>query len=293
MRLKVTLVTLVLVGIMVWSAVFSLPDNNLHVYFCDVGQGDAALIVYGTTEILIDTGPDASVLNCLSDHMPFFDKQIETVILTHPQQDHMGGFTYIAESYRVMHLFIPPADNPIRVYKKLQENYLHKEITVSNLFAGDKLKLGEIYFQSIWPTRDFVAGHTVDWGSKVLGVQTDGTDLNGFSIVGILSLKDFDILFTGDADAPVELAQISTGLLRQVEVLKVPHHGSKTGMTGDWLSLSKPQLSVISVGKNNRYGHPAQKALEMLQDVGTHVLRTDQSGTIEVVSDGNDWWVAD
>lgn len=290
MKLKTSLILLILAALAIWAAVFNLPDNNLHVYFCDVGQGDAALIVHGSTQILIDTGPDNKVLDCLSAHVPFYDHKIESVIITHPQQDHMGGLISVINSYTVMQLFIPPAENNIRVYRELLTQYALKKIPVANTYSMDVLKFNRFQFQVVWPEKDFVLAHA-QASDKVLGWKSDGTDLNSFSIVGILTYGNFDILFTGDADAPVELAEISTGLLRPVEVLKVPHHGSKTGMLPEWLEVIRPQMAVISVGKTNNYGHPTQQALDLLSKFTSKIYRTDEQGTIELISDGKNYWV--
>jgi competence protein ComEC len=230
-------------------------------------------------------------MSCLADHVPFYDKQIELVIITHPQQDHMGGLIYVAKSYSIMQFVSVPAANPIRVYKWLIEEYESQNLTIANVYSGDKIKVGQMQFQVVWPTREFMAAHTAGGESKVLGVSTDGTDLNSFAIVGILSLGNFDVLLTGDADSAVGLAEMDTGLLREVEVLKVPHHGSKTGMLPEWLQVVNPQLAVISAGKNNRYGHPRAETLDLLRSFGIQTLRTDQMGDIEVVSDGKSYFV--
>lgn len=290
MKLKVSLLLLVLALVAIWWAVLQIPDNNLHIYFCDVGQGDGALIIKGTTELVIDTGPDDKILSCLSAHIPFYDHTIEGVIVTHPQQDHMGGLINIAESYHLIQLFIPPAENNIRVYNQLLALYKSKKLKVSNLYTGDLLKFNGLVFSAIWPDRQFVDEHSQN-NAQTLAWKTDGTDLNSFCIVGILSYGNLNVLFTGDADAPVEPAEETTGLLKPVEILKVPHHGSKTGMTDEWLSIVKPQIAVISVGKNNRYGHPTQEALDQLSKIGAKIYRTDQRGTIEISSDGKTYWL--
>jgi competence protein ComEC len=287
LKLKASLTLLSLAAVLIWCAVALIPDNKLHVYFCDVGQGDGALIVRGTTQLLIDAGPNDQILNCLSAYVPFYDRIIEGIIITHPQQDHIGGLISIAESYSVRQLFIPPTENNIRVYRQLLQS---DKFNTTNLYTGDGLKWNDIEFSVVWPTREFVDLHTESNG-KVLGWKSDGTDLNAFSISGILTFGNFDILFTGDADAPIEPAEIATGLLRPVEVLKVPHHGSKTGMLPEWLALVSPQLAVISVSKTNSYGHPTALALEMLTKFTDKIYRTDLNGTIEVVSDGETYWV--
>lgn len=280
---------LALAAITVWSAVLTLPDDKLHVVFCDVGQGDAILIYRKSTQMLVDGGPNNKVLGCLARHVPFYDRRIEMVIVTHPQADHMNGVIGVVKRYNVMQLVMGPEGNNTVGYRSLQEQILNLNVEVRNVYSGDEMKIGEVIYKIIWPTRGFVVEHVVG-DKRILGAKTDGMDLNEFGISGRLSYGDFDVMLTADVDQKAEPEEMATGLLRQVEVLKVPHHGSKTGMSQEWLRIISPELAVISVGKNN-YGHPTKEALELLSSSGARVLRTDEDGEVEVVSDGKRWWV--
>lgn len=241
--------------ITIWSAVWVLPDDKLHVVVCDVGQGDAILVIKGTFQMLIDSGPDLSVLNCLAAHMPFYDKRIEVALLTHPQADHMNGFISVDKRYSILQF--------------VRDKQM--------VYAGNKIKIGQdLKFDVVWPTLEHV-----------------GSDLNGFAISGILKYGNFKMLLTGDADSGIELAEMDTGLLTAVDVLKVPHHGSKTGMLTSWLKLISPKAAIISVGKHNTYGHPTKEALDMLDKITDKVYRTDQNGSVEVVTDGETWDIYD
>ena len=280
---------LVLGAVAVWVAVLTFPDNRLHVVFCDVGQGDAVLIIRGQSQVLVDAGPNDRVVGCLNRHMPFWDKQIEVAVATHPQADHIGGFVRVMEGYSVLHFVMGPEGNETSGFGELQRQISSHNFQVSNVFYGDEINIGDIKYKVVWPERGFVAEHIVG-DMRVLGAKTDGTDLNSFSIGGILSFGEFDVMLTGDADRQIEDEMIEARGLRSVQVLKVPHHGSKTGMTAEWLGLISPQLAVISVGKNN-YGHPAEETLKILRELDIKVLRTDVEGDIEVVSDGVKWWV--
>ena len=298
MRLvKIMLVVLVAV----WSAVWALPDGLVHVVFCDVGQGDAILIYRGTTQMLVDGGlPNGRVIGCLTEHMPFYDRTVEVVMATHPENDHIGGLVAVAKRYTVGRFVGVPVGKDTDIYKELAAQLVEKQVPVVNLYTEDVVKLGGMEFDSVWPTRQFVADH--ETGSRlagvaggktgeVLGMATEaGMNLNDFSIGGIVKYGDFEVMLTGDADQRILPNQLATGRLRDVEVLKVPHHGSKYGMTAEWLSAIKPELAVISVGRNS-YGHPTQEALEALKAVGAKVMRTDSDGEVEVVSDGTKWWV--
>lgn len=286
---------LLLAVVTIWAAVAALPDKNLHVVFCDVGQGDAVLVKMGTSQVLVDGGPDNKVLECLARNMPFYDRRIEVVILTHPQADHMNGLVDVLERYTVLRFISGPEGNGTASFRELMGLVSSSQSQVSNLYAGEEVKIDDIRFRAIWPTREYVERH-VDGISKslngsVLGAKTDGTDLNSFGIVVRLAYGEFDVLLTGDADVEVQDDQMRQGLVAEVEVLKVPHHGSKNGMDETWLSVVSPEAAVISVGKNNRYGHPRSEALKMLEDAGARIMRTDVEGEIEVVSDGKRWWV--
>ncbi|MBI2008470.1 hypothetical protein HYS82_02330 [Candidatus Amesbacteria bacterium] len=293
---------LALVAVTIWTAVLTLPDDKLHVVFCDVGQGDAILVYRKTTQMLIDGGPNNRVLACLGRHVPFYDRRIEMVVVTHPQADHLNGILDVVERYNVMQLVMGREGNNTAGYKNLRFKIQESRINVQNLYSGDELRLGDVRFEVVWPTRNFVLAHTLplapllnlgegnERGEVVLGAKTDGMDLNKFGISGRLTYGDFDVMLTADVDQGVEPQEIATGLLRQVEILKVPHHGSKTGMTREWIDIMSPELAVISVGKNS-YGHPSTEALNLLSSKHARVLRTDRDGEVEVVSDGKEWWV--
>lgn len=282
---------LALAAITVWAAVLTLPDNKLHAVVCDVGQGDGILIYRGTWQMVIDGGPDDKILTCLSDHMPFYDRKIEIVMATHPQADHITGLISIAKRYSVEYFVSGQEGNETQGYRDLVEEIKkHTESKLINVYTGDKIKVGKVEFRVVWPERSWVMAHVVG-DIRVLGAKTDGTDLNGFGISGILSYGNFDVMLTADADAKIEPAEMGTGLLRRVDVLKVPHHGSKTGMTKEWLDVVRPQLAVVSVGGKNRYGHPTKEAIDMLSSVGAKIMRTDEDGSVEIVSDGIKWWI--
>ena len=276
--MKLTIKILVLAVVAVWSAVFALPDNNLHVVVCDVGQGDAILVSRGTTQMLVDGGPDNRVMDCLAKHMPFYDRRIEMVVLTHPQADHMDGLIDVVKRYGVLQFVRVPIRNNTSGFRELIKSFA--AIGQLAVYSGDQIKLGGFDFKIIWPTRQFVETH-----------DDKTTDLNSFAIVGRVEYGGFEALLTGDADSGVVLAEMATGLITPVEVLKVPHHGSKTGMLPEWLRLVDPQMAIISVGKNNRYGHPTKEALELLAKFTDKVYRTDQIGTVEIIFDGKKWWV--
>lgn len=271
--LKKPIFWLVLALILIWTAVFSLPDKRLHLVFCDVGQGDAILVSYRTTQILIDGGPDNRVLNCLSGNMPFWDRTIEMVILTHPEKDHLTGLIDVFKRYQIEQFVSNSVSSESLVFNKFQEAVLEERALSYAPQKGDKFLVDGVQFRVLWPEY------------KVTDENWQGNSLNEISIVLELSFANFDILLTGDISSKVE-EQLE---LAEVEVLKVAHHGSKFSTSEDFLKKIKPRLAVISVGKD-RFGHPTEEVIRKLRDLDIRILRTDKDGEIEIVSDGQRWY---
>jgi competence protein ComEC len=283
--------------IFLFSFLIHLPDGTMHIYFCSVGQGDGAYITFPDgRDMIVDGGPDNSILQCLSRHMPFWDRHINIVVSTHPQKDHLQGLLSVVERYDIDYIVRSDIANSTDGYKKFISLITQKHIPVHYVVTGDAITIGKTTIHIIWPTDEEVASfHPIEYeynqlAADVLGVQDTG-NVNDAAVVFWLQYGSFDGLFTADADTRVE-GQFTGSALPdgQVEVLKVPHHGSKTGMNQAFVDWVAPKLAVISVGKNT-FGHPSAEAIHLLQSVGARVLRTDQLGDIEVVSDGKTWGV--
>jgi len=272
---KFVLIGLVLIIGLIWAAIFSLPDNQLHLVFCDVGQGDAILIYKGTTQILVDGGPNQQVLNCLSHHLPFWDRKIEIVVATHPDADHITGLIDVIERYDVRQFVLNSTGKDTAVYEEFKDVVLNEKSSIYFPHKGDEINLESVKFSVLWPLEQ----------EKVLGATTMEGEVNETSIVFHLSFGDFDVLLPGDISSKVE----NKLELEDVEVLKVPHHGSKYSTSEEFLQQSQPELAVISVGKN-RFGHPTNEVIERLNHQAIRLLRTDELGEIEVVSDGESWY---
>lgn len=278
---------------------FTLADGKLHVVFCNVGQGDGSYIrAPNGQDMVIDGGPDNRILLCLGKYMPFHDRTIDVVVLTHPQKDHMQGLLSILDRYTVKYFIIGMDGNDTIGYKQIVKKLTDQKIPTKNLFSGDSFRLGEIQFTVLWPERQWAMSHVEiaqsppkETNGAILGLSTKN-DLNDFSYYLNLSYGSFTTLFTGDGDSTVQPDILSMGVLNPVTLLKVPHHGSKTGMLAEFLDVIVPRLAVISVGRNS-YGHPTKEALELLKNRSIDIKRTDEEGDIEVVSDGSTWYVKD
>lgn len=277
---KKKLALLGLFGSLIWLSVFYFPDDKLNLVFCDVGQGDAVLITKGSGQILIDGGPNDKVLTCLSENMPFWDKKIEIVALTHPEADHLFGLLAVLDKYEVDFFLTGPEGGSSAIYAELiskinpsislRTRVQSAKLKLINPYAGEKIKLGEITLESLWPERE--------WAGAVLGASTSGR-LNEFSLVFLLSFRDKKVLLMGDADSRVQKNIVLNSTSLPIDILKFPHHGSKTGMTEEFLEAISPKEAVISVGKNS-YGHPTEEALDLLKKSNVIIRRTDLEGDI-------------
>lgn len=281
--------SLALIVALVLGAVLAYPDQDLHLIFCDVGQGDAILITQGTTQVLIDGGPNQKVLSCLANHLPFWDRTIEMIVVTHPDNDHLGGLPDVIERYNVTQLVSHGLVNDTAIFWAFREKVLEKNIPVFLPRTGDKLQLAGIVLKVLFPQEKM--GDELVWqkeaNTQVLGTHLYPENTNEASIVTLLSYGDFDVLLPGDIGSQNE------GVIeadKDIEVLKVAHHGSKYSTSEEFLEQIKPKLAIISVGKNS-FGHPTSEVLERLRDLSIQVLRTDLDGEIEISTNGRDWGV--
>jgi len=292
----VILVCLVLGGL--WT-LWQWPDDNFHLIFCDVGQGDAILMSWGKTQILVDGGADDRVLNCLGEHMPFWDRELEMVILTHPEKDHGGGLISVVERYEVSYFVWGILGSPAAFYQKLLVAISKENPHLINPWQGDELTIEGVKIKFYWPDKDWVVQQLsvktedlTNFGIPERGLicQNISGSPNDFSLVFKISFGDFDVLLTGDADQKIQPEILTTTSFPQVDVLKVAHHGSKYAFLDEVLSQVRPKLGVICVGENP-WGHPTQILLDQLNHFRMAVRRTDKDGTVEVISDGRWWWV--
>lgn len=262
---------------LIWSLVFSnLKKSDIEIYFFDVGQGDASLIESKDgTQILIDGGPPNKILPKLSKVLDFNDKSLDVLILTHPHVDHISGAIEVLKNYEVGLLVesgvLYHTAEAIEFKKLVEEKKLKKLIinkpTKLKFFNGAEIRF-------LYPDKSFE--------DSILKKIHDAT------VVSELLYGGRKILFMGDAEKNIEKYLLNKNLVGDVDVLKAGHHGSKTSTTKEFLSVVRPEYSIIEVGRNS-YGHPTQEVLSRLASVGAQIFRTDTDGTIkfEINSLGN------
>jgi len=239
--------------------------GELAVYIIDVGQGDAILIDYNDSELLIDGGPNADCLSCLNQHV---DGPLDVMVATHMHADHIGGLPDVLERFDVQSIWINGETVKSNIYETFTSDVADEGAEVHIARRGDTIQLGDICLDVLNPTDSL----------------SDEPNLN--SVVLALSYGQVDFLFTGDAETPVEDELLDLGLVHDVDILKVGHHCSRTASGTSFLNCIKPEVAIYSAGVNNRYGHPHQEALDRLTTCGAQVYGTDVYGTIVVTTDG-------
>lgn len=288
--------TIALVFITIASVVATFPDNKLHLVFCDVGQGDATLAIKGSTQILIDGGPSDKVLACLSEHVPFWDRKIEMVVVTHPDYDHLTGIVSVIDRYVVKQIVSNSLVLDTGVFGTFREEVIAIKIPVYSPKYGDKIRIGGLELKILYPEEKL--GNEIVWtggtgkeSSGVMGTEVFAGNTNATSIVSELVYGNFKAILAGDSGFDQETIMENNNELEKVNVIKIAHHGSKYSTSTEFLDLIRPDLAVISVGLKNTYGHPATETLTRLKEVGINIKRTDLDGEVEVVSDGKGWVV--
>ncbi|MGC9610806.1 MAG: MBL fold metallo-hydrolase [Minisyncoccia bacterium] len=242
--------------------------KSAFLYFLPVGQGDSELaILPGGVKMLVDGGPpDSSVLNGLDKIFSPRDRYIDMVIMTHPQQDHFGGLVEVLRRYKIG-VFIwngETGDNP--AVRDLLSVVYENKIPNLVLAAGDGIKYGGSQMKVLWPQSHIEGKININEDALIFDLESGG----------------MKALFTGDAGEETE-SEILKVFPESVDVLKVGHHGSKFSSSEDFLSVIRPKVAVIEVGKNT-YGHPTAEALNRLADAGAKIFRTDKDGLIKLES---------
>lgn len=276
---RVVLVVGTFAAILVFAWASSQPDGRLHIAFLDVAQGDAIFIQTPSgRQILVDGGNFPSILNDqLGRQMPFWDRDIDILVATHPDSDHVAGLAGVFKRYQVGQLITNGQGmHESETYDTVLRTAVEQGTSIHTAQAGEIIRIGDgVRLEVLHPSNTL----------------SDGRNEN--SVVLRLVYGDFSLLLTGDTGVASEQMLLTNKQPLQSLVLKAGHHGSDTSSSLPFLTAVRPQIIVISVGADNRFGHPSPEVLERAQAVGASVLRTDKMGTIQVATDGKTmWWSA-
>lgn len=244
-------------------------DGKLHVYYLDVDQADSIFIQLPNEEnMLIDAGTKDSGEVIVSALESLGVSTINYLVATHPHADHIGGMQEVVENFGIESIYMPQAATDTKTFENLLLAIKEKGNTITTAKAGVEILSNENL------SAVFVAPNSDKYD-----------DLNNYSAVIKLTFGETSFVFTGDAE---KLAEDEIRANIKCDVLKVGHHGSNTSTSKNFLKKTEPTYAVISCGVDNSYGHPHKEVMERLENAGIEIYRTDVSGTIEAVSDGNE-----
>lgn len=242
--------------------------NEVQVSYIDVGQGDSILIKTENHSILIDAGPQEAA-NTVTEYIRKKGiTKLDYVICSHPHEDHIGGMPSVLEQFDVGKVFMTKTTQTTATYEKVLDDISNKNIEVHEPKKGETFTLDDTTF-------------------TIISANKSDENLNNDSICIRLEHGSNAFFFSGDAEVKVENQMLSSGYILRSDVLKIGHHGSDTSTGDAFLKFVQPQYAIISVGKDNEYGHPSQSVINKLNNNGIKILRTDESGTITAISNGD------
>lgn len=264
--------------------------SETYITVCDIGQGDAMYIRQSDgADVLIDTGPNESVLECLGKSMMFADKHIDMVFISHPHLDHYGGLTYIFSQYEIGIVYMPPLSTKNVTFNKLLTT-IEENSQLELLRSDTYIAIGEEGSMDIlWPSDQYLKRNSYVSSTSKQNVRFSSYNPNDFSLVQLYTYKDANVLFTGDISKDILFSLVKQYNIQTVEILKVPHHGSDTGLNKEIFDIFMPELAVISAAKKNRYRHPSPNIVDMLASRAIPTLLTADSGTITFDYNEGDW----
>ena len=265
----------VVAAAVVWAVALAMPDGRMRVIFADVGQGDAILIVTpNARSVLVDGGPDReTAARLLGEALPFWQRSVDAVVLTHPHDDHVRGLVEVVERYDVEHIVHRNMEHDGPAYREWQRLVGQEGAAELEAVQGRRFILDGVLFEVLWPPEELLSGTS--------------SDLNNASVVLRVSYGATSFLLTADIHSDAEARLVETASIDS-DVLKVPYHGSRTSSSPAFLDAVSPVVAVISVDAESRHGHPHAEVIEalMARMSEENVILTSESGTVEFVSDG-------
>ena len=274
LRRYVLIILFVIASIVWYGILFETAHNkNLTLAFLDIGQGDSIFIeAPNGNQILIDGGSGAQILRKLGEVMPIYDREIDVVVATHPDKDHIGGLVDVINRFDVKYFIEPGIIGDTKIFKALEDSVEAHHI--KKIIAQRDMKIdlgGGAVLTVLYPDRDV----------------THIKNTNDGSIVARLTYGDTSAILTGDAPQFVEVRIVSLdGRNLKSNILKLGHHGSRTSTSALFLGAIQPDYAIISAGLNNSYGHPHKEVMDLINKFKILPIGTYEKGTIVFKSDG-------
>jgi len=268
-------VVLLSVAIGVATYYYQQPRDFLELDMLDIGQGDAFLIQTPARQnILIDAGPHGRLLTQLGAELSFFSRDIDLLVLTHPDLDHIGGTSDLLRRYKVKRVLMTGVLHSSAAYADILQEIARQQIPITLAVAGQIFEFDDnTKLEILFPFES--------------RVTDDPVDNNATSIVARLDYGNSSALFTGDADMSIEAELIAAGTNLRADILKLGHHGAATSTSQDFLDAVQPDIALISAGLDNKFGHPRPETMERI--TGLRIYRTDNMGSVHLMSDGATW----
>lgn len=261
-----------------WKSLLGISDSSkaektAEVHFINVGQGDCELIISDGEALLIDTGEKENAQAVCEYIRAQGIDTIKYMLLTHQHSDHMGGASEIINSMEVENIIIPKLPDDMTPTTKFYENFLlsvqDKGLKLTPAEPGTVYQIGECSLEIVAPVDIY-------------------DDLNNFSAASVLTHGKDTFFFAGDIEKKAEKDILESGRMKDIDVLKVAHHGSSTSSCKDFLKEADPDYAVICCGDKNSYNHPNADTVERIRKYTENIYRTDIDGTVVFTSSGNE-----
>ena len=246
--------------------------NQMTIHYIDVGQGDCILIQVNNKNLLIDSGPSSNRKSLLDYLENLNIKKLDYIIATHPHEDHIGNMDTIIRRYNIGSFYSPKVTHSSTTFENMISSLVDKNLKINILNRGvTGINLGENTSVSVY--------------SPLENLYSD--NLNDYSPIIKITFLNNSFLFTGDAEISTENTVLSQNENLKCDILKIGHHGSSTSTSPDFITAVNPSVAIISVGKNNPYGHPTPEIISLLNSLNIKTIRTDINGSIIAISDGS------
>ena len=245
-----------------------LEENNLNIHYIDVGQADSILITLNDSAMLIDAGNNADGKDVVDYITSQGISKLDYVIGTHPHEDHIGGLDDVIKNFKIGKLIMPKIQTNTKTFEDVLDAAKKKKLSVTTPKIGTKYTLSDAEF-------------------TILSCKNEDVEnLNLSSVVIKLVFGENSFIFCADAETENEYEMLNSGYDLKANVIKLGHHGSSSSSSEKFLKAVDPDVAIISVGKDNDYGHPHSKIIKRLNRLGIKAYRTDLNGTIILSSDG-------